>query len=382
MTDFFSSPVGMALLAGCCTWAFTAFGAGMVYTAKSFSRRTLDVMLGFAAGVMIAASYWSLLAPALEMSSHLGRLACVPVALGFLAGAGVLRLVDLILPHIHPTENVPDGPPSKLPRSALLVFAITLHNIPEGLAVGCAFGALASPGGAAWRSAWMLAIGIALQNFPEGAAVSLPLTQSGRTRGQSFAAGAASGLVEPLGAVLAFVLALAAGRWPVVEVLLRPYVLAIKAVPVASFIILALIWMRTSALPLFISFLMVFPILYTNVLAGLRSADGQLLEMARAFRGPWRRQLHSILLPAVEPFLLAGCAAALGMSWKAGVAAEVIGVVAGSLGERLYDAKIYLQTADLLAWTVVIVALSALFERLVLALLRRGFRRLERGCGT
>ena len=163
---------------------------------------------------------------------------------------------------------------------------------------------------------------------------------------------------------------------------LRPYVLAIKAVPVASFIILALIWMRTSALPLFISFLMVFPILYTNVLAGLRSADGQLLEMARAFRVPWRRQLHSILLPAVEPFLLAGCAAALGMSWKAGVAAEVIGVVAGSLGERLYDAKIYLQTADLLAWTAVIVAMSALFERLVLALLRRGFRRLERGCGA
>ena len=168
----------------------------------------------------------------------------------------------------------------------------------------------------------------------------------------------------------------------VVEVLLRPYVLAIKAVPVASFIILALIWMRTSALPLFISFLMVFPIRYTNVRAGLRSADRQLLEMARAVRVPWRRQLHSILLPAVEPFLLAGCAAALGMSWKAGVAAEVIGVVAGSLGERLYDAKIYLQTADLLAWTAVIVALSALFERLVLALLRRGFRRLERGCGT
>ena len=98
-----------------------------------------------------------------------------------------------------------------------------------------------------------------------------------------------------LALVLAFVLALAAGRWPVVEVLLRPYVLAIKAVPVASFIILALIWMRTSALPLFISFLMVFPILYTNVLAGLRSADSQLLEMARAFRVPWRRQLHSIL---------------------------------------------------------------------------------------
>ena len=185
-----------------------------------------------------------------------------------------------------------------------------------------------------------------------------------------------------LSCALAVVLAALSARFSRVEELLAPLVAAVKTVPVASFIILALIWMRTSALPLFISFLMVFPILYTNVLAGLRSADGQLLEMARAFRVPWRRQLHSILLPAVEPFLLAGCAAALGMSWKAGVAAEVIGVVAGSLGERLYDAKIYLQTADLLAWTVVIVALSALFERLVLALLRRGFRRLERGCGA
>ena len=185
-----------------------------------------------------------------------------------------------------------------------------------------------------------------------------------------------------LALVLAAVLALAAGRWPVVDVLLRPYVLAIKAVPVASFIILALIWMRAAMLPLFISFLMVFPILYTNILTGLRSADAELLEMTRVFRVPWRRTLRGIYLPAVEPFLLAGCATALGMSWKAGVAAEVIGVVAGSLGERLYDAKIYLQTADLLAWTVVIVALSALCERTVLALLRRGLRRLERGCGA
>ena len=176
MTDFLSSPVGMALLAGCCTWAFTAFGAGMVYTAKSFSRRTLDVMLGFAAGVMVAASYWSLLAPALEMSSHLGRLACIPVALGFLAGAGVLRLVDFILPHIHPTENVPDGPPSKLPRSALLVFAITLHNIPEGLAVGVAFGAAASGAPeASIAGAMTLMFGMGLQNIPEGVAVSVPL---------------------------------------------------------------------------------------------------------------------------------------------------------------------------------------------------------------
>ena len=171
--------------------------------------------------------------------------------------------------------------------------------------------------------------------------------------------------------VLGTALAFAAGRWPVVDVLLRPYVLVIKSVPVASFIILALIWMRTSALPLFISFLMVFPILYTNVLAGIRSADRELLEMARVFRVPWLRQARCILLPAAAPFLLAGSAAALGMSWKAGVAAEVIGVVGGSIGEKLYEAKIYLQTGDLLAWTAVIVALSALFERAVLALLRR-----------
>ena len=224
MTDFFSSPVGMALLAGCCTWAFTAFGAGMVYTAKSFSRRTLDVMLGFAAGVMIAASYWSLLAPALEMSSHLGRLACVPVALGFLAGAGVLRLVDLILPHIHPTENVPDGPPSKLPRCALLVFAITLHNIPEGLAVGVAFGAAASGAPeASIAGAMTLMFGMGLQNIPEGVAVSVPLLREGFSKNRAFFFGQLSGIVEPIAAVfgalvvgiaepiLPFALAFAAG---------------------------------------------------------------------------------------------------------------------------------------------------------------------------
>ena len=164
------------------------------------------------------------------------------------------------------------------------------------------------------------------------------------------------------------------------DVLLRPYVLAVKSVPVASFIILALIWMDTAVLPLFISFLMVFPILYTNILQGIRSADPLLTEMARVFRVPWHRQVRGILLPAVEPFLLAGCATALGMSWKSGVAAEVIGVVSGSLGERLYDAKIYLQTAELLSWTVVIVALSAAFEHLVLRLLRRLLRTLEGGC--
>ena len=179
-----------------------------------------------------------------------------------------------------------------------------------------------------------------------------------------------------LALALAAVLALAAGRLRVVEILLQPYVLAIKSVPVASFIILALIWLKTSLLSLFISFLMVFPVLYTNILAGIKSADGQILEMTQVFRVPWKRRLRMIYLPAIRPFLLAGSTAALGMSWKAGVAAEVIGVVSGSIGERLYDAKIYLQTADLLAWTVVIVALSAGFEWLMLRLLRRVFRGL------
>lgn len=179
-----------------------------------------------------------------------------------------------------------------------------------------------------------------------------------------------------LALITATVLAFAAGRFSLVEILLRPYVLAIKSVPVASFIILALIWLRSSQLSLFISFLMVFPVLYTNVLAGIRSADGQLLEMSQVFWVPWKRRVRMIYLPAVEPFLLAGSATALGMSWKAGVAAEVIGVVGGSLGERLYDAKIYLMTADLLAWTVVIVALSAGFEKLILWLLGRAFRRI------
>ena len=173
-----------------------------------------------------------------------------------------------------------------------------------------------------------------------------------------------------LALALGVVLALADYRWPPAETLLRPYVVVIKSVPVASFIILALIWMGSARLPLFIAFLMVFPVIYSNTLQGLKSTDPQLLEMAR---------LRYIHLPALEPYLLAGCSTALGMSWKAGVAAEVIGVVGGSIGERLYEAKIYLETADLLAWTVVIVAVSALFERLFLALLRRGFAALRGG---
>ena len=173
--------------------------------------------------------------------------------------------------------------------------------------------------------------------------------------------------------VLAFALAVLAGRFPVVETILWPYVVTIKAVPVASFIIISLIWLTTSQLASFISFLMVFPILYTNVLQGVKSTDPNLREMARCFHVPYGKRLAYIELPSIKPYLLSGCSAALGMSWKAGVAAEVIGMVSGSIGSRLYEAKIYLMTADLLAWTVVIVLVSVVFEKAVLRLLKAAF---------
>ena len=185
-----------------------------------------------------------------------------------------------------------------------------------------------------------------------------------------------------LAAALGTLLAALAARFKRVEEWLAPPVLAMKTVPVASFVILALIWFGSRNLSVFIALVMVFPVIYTNVLAGVRAADRELAEMARVFRIPLLRRIRCITLPQVAPYFRAGCALGLGLCWKAGVAAEVIGVVGGSIGEKLYEARIYLQTGDLLAWTAGIVALSALFERLVLALLRRGFRRLERGCGT
>ena len=173
----------------------------------------------------------------------------------------------------------------------------------------------------------------------------------------------------------ATVLAFGAGRFFLLEILLRPYVLAIKSVPVASFIILALIWLQTSQLSLFISFLMVFPVLYTNVLAGIRSADRQLLEMARVFRVPVSRQLRGIYLPAVLPYFRSAVSLGLGLCWKSGAAAEVIGLPAGSIGEALYTAKVYFQTGDLFAWTAVIVTVSVIFERLFLRLVDAAVRK-------
>ena len=202
----------------------------------------------------------------------------------------------------------------------------------------------------------------------------LPTAGLWRTVGCSFVRIAGGFL---LALALGTALALAAYRWRVVETLLRPYVVVIKSVPVASFIILALIWMGSARLPLFISFLMVFPVIYGNTLQGLKSTDPQLLEMARLFRVPWARRLRYIHLPALEPFLLAGCSTALGMSWKAGVAAEVIGIPTGSIGEQLYQSKVYFDLTSLYAWTVAIVLVSVLFEKAVLLAVRLLYGRLE-----
>lgn len=166
--------------------------------------------------------------------------------------------------------------------------------------------------------------------------------------------------------LLAAILAVLAFRYRRVRELLAPLMAAVKAVPVVSFIILALVWLNSRSLSIWISGLMVFPVVYGNVLTGLGQADRQLLEMARVFRVPLRRQAVGIYLPAVLPYFRTACALGLGLCWKAGIAAEVIGLPGGSLGERLYTAKVYFQTEDLFAWTAVIVAASVAFEKLFL----------------
>jgi ZIP family zinc transporter len=220
-------PVWQALLAGCFTWAVTAAGAGAVFLKTAFPRSILDAMLGFAAGVMIAASFWSLLAPAIEMAESQGGPGWVPALIGFLAGGVFLRLADQFLPHLHPGLRMSEaeGVHTTWQRTTLLVTAITLHNIPEGLAVGVAFGAAYDQGiaaGATLGAAVALAVGIGLQNFPEGIAVAMPLRREGRSRRQSFWYGQLSAVVEPFAAVL--------GALAVVAVRpLLPYALAFAA---------------------------------------------------------------------------------------------------------------------------------------------------------
>jgi ZIP family zinc transporter len=194
-----------ALLATTFTWGVTALGAATVFTSRTVSRRLLDGLLGFTGGVMIAASYWSLLAPAIEVSQGGQLPAWLPAVVGFLVGAGTLRGIDLVLPHLHPflREETPEGLHTTWKRTLLMILAITLHNIPEGLAVGVAFGAAAvGIPGATLAGAAALALGIGLQNFPEGIAVAVPLRREGMSPARSFWYGQLSALVEPVAGVL------------------------------------------------------------------------------------------------------------------------------------------------------------------------------------
>lgn len=183
-----------------------------------------------------------------------------------------------------------------------------------------------------------------------------------------------------------FLLAAAAGvmfaalsaRFGRIRELLAPVMLTVKAIPVASFIILILIWVPSRNLSVLISFLMVLPIIYTNVLDGIRATDPQLLEMARIFRLPPVRTIRYIYLSQVLPFFRAACSVALGLCWKSGVAAEIIGIPQGSIGEKLYHAKVYLDTPDLFAWTLVIVLISLTFEKVFLSLVDRIVAHMER----
>lgn len=231
MRDFFEqlSPVWQALLAGVFTWSLTALGATAVFFKNRFSERSSDIMMGFAAGVMIAASFWSLLAPAIDILNYREAMAWLGVAIGFLTGAGFIRVADHLLPHLHPGANdlsAAEGPPTAWRRSTLLLTAMTLHNIPEGAAVGIAFGALAHPAdvapGATMAGALALTLGIGLQNVPEGLAVAMPLRQQGSSKLHAFFCGQASAIVEPIAAAVGALLVIQTG-W------ILPYALAFAA---------------------------------------------------------------------------------------------------------------------------------------------------------
>lgn len=219
------TPVTQALIATMFTWGVTALGASLVFFFKKISKMVLNGMLGFAAGVMIAASFWSLLAPSIEMAEELGQIPWLTASIGFLGGGAFLFIVDKLLPHLHLGLDTSDAEGLKTgwQRSILLVLAITLHNIPEGLAVGVAFGAVAyGIPSASLAGAVALALGIGLQNFPEGAAVSIPLRREGFSRRKAFFYGQVSGIVEPIAGVL--------GAFAVVSMRpMLPYALAFAA---------------------------------------------------------------------------------------------------------------------------------------------------------
>jgi ZIP family zinc transporter len=207
MIDFIQQfdPVTQAFFATLFTWGVTAAGASLVFFTTTINRKLLDSMLGFAAGVMIAASFWSLLAPGIQMAENLGHTPWLTATIGFMGGGVFMRLTDKFLPHLHPGLGIDktEGVKTSWQRSTLLVLAITLHNIPEGLAVGVAFGAVAAGlPSATIGGAIALAIGIGIQNFPEGTAVSVPLRREGMSKTKSFFLGQASGIVEPIAGVI------------------------------------------------------------------------------------------------------------------------------------------------------------------------------------
>lgn len=194
------------------------------------------------------------------------------------------------------------------------------------------------------------------------------------TIARSFA-GIAGGFLTGLAA--GAILAVAAGRFKAVETLLWPVMLTVKSVPVASFIILALVWLSSRDLSFFISFLMVLPVIYTNLLNGIKSLDKDLAEMAEVYRMNFRGRFLYLWLPQMKPYLLSALSLSLGLAWKAGIAAEVIGIPAHSIGEALYESKAYLNTVDLFAWTVVIVLISFLFEKLVTGIVKGLYKAWE-----
>ena len=206
MNDILSLPYPLqALLATLLTWLLTALGAAVVIFTQRVRRTFLDAMLGFGAGVMLASSFWSLLEPGIALAETLRQPGFLAAGLGFLCGGGIMLLGDALMARMNLTQLT-----ESRRRAGLLIASITLHNIPEGLAVGVAFGALSMRlTDAALTGAWMLAIGIALQNFPEGAAVSLPLRREGMSRGRAFFYGQLSGVVEPVAAVIGALLAVA-----------------------------------------------------------------------------------------------------------------------------------------------------------------------------
>lgn len=181
-----------------------------------------------------------------------------------------------------------------------------------------------------------------------------------------------------IGLILGTALALTAARFSLIEDLLWPFMITVKSVPVASFIVLALMWLTSKELSTFIAFLMVIPIIYTNILSGIKNSSREMDKVATVFKMPLGRRILYIWIPRIKPFMLSACSIALGLSWKAGVAAELIGIPANSLGEMLYYSKIYFNTLDLFAWTIVIVLLSIGFEKLFISLLKFIFGRIEK----